>query len=169
MKIADFCSQLSDQLVALPSAEKRMEAAVPFICRAFRVKTDEVAIFSLDPERELLCFLWPEKLQHSGLIPLSSSSSLAARTVRENKAYLDNHFATAHHTFIFEAVPLRPDSKKSSPIQKILSAPLPGNGYVKGVIQISRKGEDPNSAGEDFTKNDLQILIEISRTIASHL
>jgi len=168
MKIAEFCRQISDQLAALPTAEKRLAAAVPLVCRAFRVKAEEVAIFSLDPERELLCFLWPEKLQQSGLIPLSSSTSLAARTVRENKAYLDNHFAASHHTFIFEKVPLGQDSK-GAPIQKILSAPLPGNGHIKGVIQVSRKGEDPNSAGDDFTKNDLQILVEISRTISTHL
>lgn len=168
MKIADFCSQISRELAALPTAEKRLEAAVPFICRAFRVQAEEVAIFSLDPERELLCFLWPEKLQKSGLIPLSSSTSLAARTVRENKAFLDNHFAAAHHTFIFEAVPLGRDSK-GTPIQKIISSPLPGNGYTKGVIQVSRKGDDPTSAGDDFSKNDLKILVEIAQVIASHL
>jgi GAF domain-containing protein len=170
VKVRDFCIQLETRLAAIPSPEKRMEAAMSFVAQAFRVKPDEVAVLSLDPERELLCFLWPVKLQNSGVLPLSSNNSLAARTIRENKPYLDNRFASAHHAFIFEKVRLDVTDKKSPlPIQKIISVPIPGNGYTKGVIQVSRKGEDPVRAGEDFTKNDVAILVEISRVIAGQL
>jgi GAF domain-containing protein len=170
VKVSDFCNQLETRLAAIPTPENRMEAAMTFVAQAFRVNPDEVAVLSLDPERELLGFLWPVKLQHSGVLPLSSANALAARTVRENKAFLDNRFASAHHAFIFEKVRL--DTANTTgplPIQKIISAPLPGNGYIKGVIQVSRKGEDPVRAGEDFTKNDIAILVEISRVIARQL
>lgn len=169
MKIADFCRQLDTHLADLP-ADQRMAAADAAIRKAFRLEAGEVAILSLDPEKEILAFLWPEKLQRSGLVPLSSSTSLAARTARENKAFLNNRFATAPHTSIFEQVSLdKAARERTSPIQKIISAPLPGKGFIKGVIQVSRKGHDPAGAGADFGKTELAALVEIAKVLARHL
>ena len=40
-------------------------------------------------------------------------------------------------------------------IQKIISAPILAGDRVVGVIQISRKGANPQLAGPDFTSDDL--------------
>jgi hypothetical protein len=170
MKIEEFCTHLESRLAAVAVAEERLALAAEAVRQAFRVRADEVAIFSLDPQLEVLAFLWPPKLQSSGVIPLSARDSLAARTVRENKAFLDNRFASARHAFIFEHVRLDAGADgKPSPIQKIISAPLPGSGWVKGALQVSRKGADPAAAGDDFGRADLSALAEIARVIARHL
>lgn len=170
MSIDEVCARLEARLSALATVQERLQLAVEALRQGFRVKPDEVAIFSLDPQLELLSFLWPEKLQNSGLIPLSSRDSLAARTVRENRAFVDNRFASTHHTSFFELFRQSPEAaEKPLPIQKILSAPLPGNGWVKGAVQVSRKGLDPEAAGADFSKGDLQALVAMGRVIARHL
>jgi len=170
MNIDQFCAHLETRLAPLPPGRERLLLAAEALRQAFRVKDDEVAVFSLDPQMELICFLWPEKLQASGLIPLSTRDSLAARTIRENRAFVDNRFATTHHTSFFELFRQGPGGEgKPQPIQKILSAPLPGNGWVKGAIQISRKGPGPEEAGADFSKAELQALVEIARVVARHI
>jgi len=170
MNVEQFCAHLETRLAPLPPGRERLDLVAEALRQAFRVRADEVAIFSLDPQLELLCFLWPEKLQASGLIPLATRDSLAARTVRENRAFVDNRFATTHHTSFFELFRQGPGSAgKPQPIQKILSAPLPGNGWVKGAIQISRKGPDPEAAGADFSKSELQALVEIATVVARNI
>lgn len=170
MKLDDFCQKLSAQLAARSDRDERLRLAVQALHQAFRVKPDEVAIFSLDSQAEVLAFLWPARLQKTGFIPLTSHDSLAARSARENKAFLNNRFASVHHTSIFEHVRL--DEEKQStplPIQKILSAPLHKDGQVLGVLQISRKGRSPSLAGEDFSKTDLSALTDIAEVLAQHL
>jgi len=170
MNIDQFCAHLETRLAPLSSGRERLQLAAEALRQAFRVKGDEVAIFSLDPQEEMICFLWPEKLRSSGLIPLATRDSLAARTIRENRAFVDNRFATTHHTSFFELFRLGPGSDaKPQPIQKILSAPLPGNGWIKGAVQISRKGTDPEAAGADFSRSELQALVEIARVVARHI
>jgi len=170
MNIDQFCAHLETRLAPLPAGDERLQLAAEALRQAFRVKRDEVALFSLDPQKELICFLWPEKLRTSGLIPLSTRDSLAARTIRENRAFVDNRFAATHHASFFERFRLGPGSDgEPQPIQKIISAPLPGSGWVKGALQISRKGPDPEAAGADFSKAELQALIEIARVISRHI
>lgn len=169
MKISEFCRHLDARLAALPS-EERLAAVDAALRKAFRLREGEVAILSLDPEREVLAFLWPKKLQRSGLVPLSSPTSLAARTARENQTFVHNRFASAPHASIFERVDLdKAASGASAPIQKILSAPLPGEGYVKGVVQLSRKGTDAAAAGADFSQVERAALVEIAQVLARHL
>ncbi len=170
MSIDEFCASLETRLRSLSAGRERLHLAAEALRQAFHVKADEVALFSLDPQLELLCFIWPEKLQTSGLIPLASRNSLAARTIRENKAFADNRFATTHHTSFFELFRQGAEpGAKPQPIQKIISAPLPGNGWVKGAVQISRKGPDPESAGTDFTRTEVKALVEAAKVIARHI
>lgn len=133
-------------------------------------KHDEVAIFQLDPDTEQLSFLWPLRLRKSGHIPLCSNESLAARSSRERRAFLNNHFATVTHSSIFENFKLSQDApSRPHPIQKIISAPLEINGQVKGVIQVSRKGVDSNQAGHDFCSNELEALVAAAGVLARQL
>lgn len=171
MKISEFCGKLDALLAARPPGAERYEVAIQALRQVFNLLPDEVAILSVDRENEVLRFVWPAKLQKSGTIPISSRDSLAARTFRENKAVANNRFAAVFHASIFEQVKLAPEDKdRPQPIQKILSAPLPGADAAPiGVIQLSRKGLDSNAVGPDFTREDLASLIEISKVLGKYL
>lgn len=162
MNIADFCSELDLQL-GLSSPEERLALTSKMLSKAFKVTDDCIAVFNYNPEREELKFSWPKKLQSSGSIPLNAKSSLVARTLREKKGYLDNHFARSAHSVIFEAF------SGDQPIQKIISVPLLSEGAEKGVVQVSRKGGEVKSAGADFSQGELSALVKMAEVIARHL
>jgi hypothetical protein len=171
MNISEFCDKLDSHLAARPPGAERYEVAIKALRQAFSLQPDEIAVLSADLENAVLRFQWPLKLQKSGTIPISSRDSLAARTFREKKAVVNNRFADIYHASIFEQIKLTPQAtERPRPIQKILSAPLPGSdGTLTGVIQLSRKGPDSNAAGPDFTREDLAALIEISKVLGKHL
>lgn len=171
MNISEFCGKLEVHLAARTSGAERYEIAVEALRQAFNLQADEIAILSADFEENILRFNWPLKLQKSGTIPITSRESLAARTLRENKAAANNRFADIHHASIFEQIKLSPETTdRPKTIQKILSTPLhDSDGLPKGVIQLSRKGEESDSAGPDFSREDLAALIEISKTLSKYL
>jgi len=123
------------------------------IAKSLGVKTDEVAILGVSRRWRHLHFLVPEALKKVGFIPLSSNSALAARTARDNRTDIENNFTVARHATVFESVKIVGDTSEA--IQKIISAPICADGKVVGVIQISRKGPDPASAGPDFLSDDI--------------
>jgi hypothetical protein len=88
-----------------------------------------------------------------------------ASTVRDNRPTLDNSFSTTPHASIFERFRLAPDSPPM-PIHKIMSVPLACNGEIRGVIQVSRKGETGNSAGDDFSPGQLAALSSMAEVVA---
>jgi len=137
--------------------------AVELISRNFAVQPHEVAIFTLAPDERFLQFVVPEALKVVGMIPLTSTNSLAARTAREKRAEIVNHFAFVPHASVFEAVPIA--EERGDPIQKIMSAPILMNQKLVGVIQVSRKGKTAADAGPDFTHPQLREL----KTIADAL
>ncbi|BCR03042.1 hypothetical protein DESUT3_01110 [Desulfuromonas versatilis] len=170
MNIDEFCQKLETQLAAKPAGEERLKAVAQALSQAFRVTVDEVAVFVLDAETQVLRFRWPLKLKTSGLVPLSSAESLVARTARENKAFLNNRFASAAHTSIFEHFRLgSEEGGRPLPIQKIISAPLAADGGIRGVVQVCRKGADAAAAGGDFGKPELSALVKIARVVARHI
>jgi hypothetical protein len=168
MEIAEYCKKIDEHLSGITDTDQRLEVTAKILSQAFRVGSDEVAIFVLDPEKDLLHFMWPHKLKTIGFLPLSSLDSLAARTVRENKPFINNRFASVHHASIFERVRLGDKVEKPQPIQKIISVPIPGKERPQGVIQISRKGESADET-VDFTKFDLNNMNQIAITLAKRL
>ena len=92
-----------------------------------------------------------------GQIPTTSTHSLAARTVREKRAEVINHFSVIPHSSVFEAVPIS-EGQPGEAIQKIMSAPIIVERKVVGVIQISRKANATSDAGPDFTHQQLREL-----------
>lgn len=138
--------------------------AVELISRNFAVQPHEVAIFTLAPDERFLQFVVPEALKVVGMIPLSSTNSLAARTAREKRAEIINHFAFVPHASVFEAVPIA--EERGEPIQKIMSAPIVLDRKMVGVIQVSRKGKTAADAGPDFTHPQLRELKAIADTLA---
>src|SRR6266436_2728384 len=54
-------------------------------------------------------------------------------------------------------------------IQKMISAPILMDGKVIGVIQVSRKGANPHSAGPDFTAADLGKILALCKPLGKLL
>ncbi len=134
--------------------------------RMFSLKNDEVAILQLAANGAALSFLFPFKLKTMGNIPMSTTSSLAVRTVRDKRPEMINNFSAQKHPTIFEAVKLDKTQQDRHPIQKIMSVPLLVNGKAEGAIQVSRKGKSATTAGNDFTIRDLTALVSIASTLA---
>lgn len=135
----------------------RWNHAAELIGKHFSVKPHEVAVLGLTPDERFLRFLTPDTLRPVGRIPLSSTSSLAARTARDQRGEVINHFSIVPHASVFEGVPIG-ESQKSEAIQKIMSVPVLLGKKVIGVAQISRKGTTSAEAGPDFTAAQLRDL-----------
>ena len=145
-----------NQQLSIPALAER-------IAKTLKVKTDEVAILAISERQRSLRFLVPQALCNVGSIPLSSTSALAARTVRESRPDIVNNFAAMRHASVFEGV--KGESLNPIAIQKIVSAPILREGKVIGVIQISRKGPSAAEAGPDFSSDDLGNLLAICKPL----
>jgi hypothetical protein len=143
----------------------RLNRAVELIARTFEVQLHEVAILGLTPDGRSLRFLAPDSLRAVGQIPLSSGSALAARTMRDLRPEIVNHFHVVPHASVFEGVPVAED-QRADPIQKIMSSPIMLGSKALGVLQVSRKGKSPVEAGPDFTHLQLRSLKTISDALA---
>ncbi len=135
-----------------------LNRAVDLVSKQFSVQPHEVAIFVLTPDERFLRFIVPEKLQLVGQIPMTSTNALSARTARERRGEVINHFSVVPHSSVFEAVPIFDDEQRGDPIQKIMSVPMMMDKKVIGVVQVSRKGKTAAEAGPDFTHPQLREL-----------
>ena len=145
------------------------ELACAALSDLFNVGRAEVAL--LRAENDILNFLFPVELKAAGFIPLSSSSAVAARTANSGKVELFNNFVIVQHANVFETIKLstlgQSDRPGANTIQKLMTTPVvDAQQQVLGVIQICRKGLNPDEAGPDFTLNDLQNLEAAARTLA---
>jgi hypothetical protein len=134
--------------------------------KLFRVAPDEVALLELIPSTQTLRFALPEKFRALGSIPLTSATSLAARTARLCRSEILNAFSATRHPTVFEGVPL---GRRQGQIHKIMSVPIMHGDTVIGVAQISRKGATLADSGPDFTARDLAELQEINDLLARAL
>jgi len=135
---------------------------------AFKARKDEVAMLRVAPDGKMLCFLFPAKLAKIGMIPLSTTHSLAAKTIRDKRGEIVNNFSVYKHPTVFEAVDLS-EQEKAVPIQKIVSAPMVTEGKVVGVIQVSRKARPGDPVGPDFTPQDLAELTNVGSIVGKFL
>jgi GAF domain-containing protein len=143
----------------------RLNRAVELIAKNFGVRAHEVAILGLTTDARSLRFLAPDNLRAIGEVPLSSSTSLAARTVRERRPELINRFTSVPHASVFEAVPIAED-QPGQPIQKIMSSPIMSDNRVVGAVQVSRRADEIADAGPDFTYPQLRELGVICDALA---
>ena len=137
------------------------------IARNLGVKNEEVAILAVSTRWRHLHFLVPQALKNVGFIPLSSNSALAARTARDSRPEIENNFAAAKHATVFEGVKIAGETAEA--IQKMISAPILLDGKVIGVIQVSRKGANPHSAGPDFIAGDLGKILALCKPLGKLL
>jgi hypothetical protein len=147
---------------APPAAESLVEV-IRQIAKLFGVREDEVAIMEVVPSGKTLRFIVPEKLRAVGSIPLSSTTALAARTVRDRRSDVLNNFPITRHATVFEGVPLGRNAGES--IQKIMSSPILRGKTVVGVAQICRKGASLTDAGPDFMQRDLTELQSLNESL----
>ena len=133
----------------------------------FAVRTHEVGIFRVTPQKHEIVFIWPQGMTGYGHIPLNAINSLVAKTANDRAAALDNSFAGSRHLFIFEH--MLAEKSERIPLQKIMSAPIINGDEVLGVLQISRKAPSLTEAGADFTTRDLVSLNAISTMIANYI
>ena len=150
-----------------PSDQEWSRLAIK-ISNGFNARKEEVAILRLSPDAKMLAFVFPIKLALVGAIPLTTTHSLAAKTIREKRGEFVNNFASYKHATVFEAVDLS-DDEKAVPIQKIMSSPMMVDGKVVGVIQISRKARQGDPAGPDFTHADLTQLSSIGSVLGKYI
>lgn len=173
MKVPEFCQTLEKTLAEQADSDGRLLVVSKALQQAFKVREDEVAVFRVDRDSQDLCFLWPKKLAKSGQVPLNARDSLLARTAREGKPLLDNRFTNTRHASIFEKVnladPKDKEPKPLVPIQKIMSVPMLQDAQVAGVVQLCRKGLDPDAAGADFSAAELEAFAYIANAVARHI
>lgn len=140
------------------------------LARLFNVHDDEVALLKVQNAAQLV-FVYPPKLANVGIIPLTNSSAVAARTANSKKAEILNNFPQAKHASIFEAIKIGSKTRQQAPdgpltIQKLMSVPVVAPEGALGVIQVSRKGSSAQSAGADFMPADLQKLVACANALA---
>jgi hypothetical protein len=143
----------------------RLNRAIELISKNFGVQSHEVAILGLTNDERSLRFLAPASLRTVGQIPLSSTNSLAARSVRDKRPEIINHFSVVPHASVFEAVPIA-EERRGDPIQKIMSSPVMSGREAIGVVQVSRKAKAMAEAGPDFTHSQLRELKTIADALA---
>lgn len=165
-KVAAELEEMLDKIEkeSLPLDSNSLSQVGQQMAKRFGVKEDEVAIMEVAPSGRFLRFVIPAKLQAVGTIPLSSTTALAARTVRERRADVLNNFPIAKHATVFEGVPLGRGAGES--IQKIMSAVILRANVVVGVVQICRKGASLTDAGPDFTSRDLSELQSLNQALS---
>ncbi len=170
MDLVLVIAKLVDELrkAGAPPTEQDLNRLAAQVSNGFKAKKEEVAILRLSADARVLSFLFPIKLSMVGAIPLTTTHSLAAKTIRDRRGEIVNNFPTYKHPTVFEAVDLS-DQEKAVPIQKIMSAPMIVEGKVVGVIQISRKARPGEPVGPDFAPADLAQLATMGSILGRYL
>ena len=164
---ADFARTVDEVLKSGKGLnEENLQKIAQEFSRLFSVKLDEVALLELSHDSAVLHFLYPLKLRKVGSIPMSTTNSLAVRTARDKRPEMINNFSSQKHPTIFESVDLQGGNQERHPIQKIMSVPLLLDSKSIGVVQISRKGKSPLTAGADFSIRDLTALMSTAGVLA---
>lgn len=157
-------AELSDKFKRIVEQNPSPERLCGELARLLHVQADGVALLRL--QKNTLVFLVPARLRTAGTIPLSSPA-VAARTAMTKTTMLSNSFVRVRHASVFEGIKLEDEAVTPTPIQKLMSVPIFGEGKaVLGVVQVSRKGKDTAAAGPDFTHEDLHQLEDAADLIA---
>jgi len=170
MDLVLIVAKLVDEMrkAGTPPTEQDLNRLTAQISNGFKAKKEEVAILRLSSDAKMLSFLFPIKLSVVGAIPLTTTHSLAAKTIRDKRGEIVNNFPTYKHPTVFEAIDLS-EQEKAAPIQKIMSSPMIVDGKVVGVIQISRKARPGEPVGPDFTQADMAKLSTVGAILGKFL
>ena len=127
-----------------------------FYCDNFDLESDEVAILLTDKDNMVMSFAYPEHLVNAGMIPVSSPDAFAAKVFKMNKGMIENNFNQMKHLHLFEYI--KGPGERVRKIWKMMSTILRCGDLKLGIIELSRKGDNMDEAGEDFTPENLEFL-----------
>jgi len=138
-----------------------------FYCDNFDLETDEVAILLSDKDNMVMSFAYPEHLVNAGMIPVSSPDAFAARVFKMNRGMIENNFNQMKHLHLFEYI--KGPGEKVRRIWKMMSTVIRAGEQKLGIIELSRKGDSADDAGEDFSQENLEFLEASMTEIAPYL
>ncbi len=169
-KIENLIRKLEDLKNSDEEKEKKflkfLDEVSLFYQELFNIDEDEVTILLTNKKRTLLSFAKPDYLRDAGFIPMTSPDSMAVKSIQSRKAKLLNSISSVRHTNIFESV--KHPKKYSRPIQMMMIVPIFAENIPLGVIEIVRKGMSKTEAGEDFTQEDLKVLIDSVKKLSPY-
>lgn len=163
-KLRTEIANAKDRLEVFKTVIREIEA---FYTENFFLNQYEVAIFLVNDERTVLSFACPEYLLDSGMIPISSTEAFTASIYRTGRPIIENSLHQAKHLSIFEVI--RTPEGKILPIYKMMGAVIQVEEERIGVVEISRRSEDPSDQGEDFDEKDLQFLEKTIKILGPYL
>lgn len=144
------------------------EVIAEHIAENLNVKKDEVAILLLTSTGTVLKFIHPVPLfEGNAAFPADYKSSFASSVLKSMKGKVDNRISESKHLKFYENV--KGLDTSGLPIQKMIAVPITYEGKAIGVIEVSRKGNSLDSAGPNFTAEDGQKLVIISKEIAPYI
>jgi len=138
-----------------------------FYCDNFELDSDEVAILLTDKDNMVMSFAYPEHLVNAGMIPVSSPDAFAARVFKMNRGMIENNFNQMKHLHLFEYI--KGPNEKVRRIWKMMSAIIHAGELKFGIIELSRKGDSADDAGEDFLPENMEFLEASIKEIAPYL
>ncbi len=144
--------------------KKTINEIAKFFAENLNLNNDEVAILLTDKDKEVLSFAAPEYLVNSGLIPTNSSDAFASIVFTLDKKAIDNNFNQQKHLNLFEFI--KTPENKIKQIWKMLATTIKVDGEKLGVLELSKKGETILEAGDDFTNEDLDFVVNAMEKLA---
>jgi len=164
---------ISEKIQALlrtkgPSKEALRDGAGAFaeaIAGTLEVKKEEVAVLILNSTGQTLRFVWPPQLFESqAAFPANHKNAIASQVLATMKGRVDNKLAESKHLRFYENVKGMETTK--IPIQKMVALPLVAGAQTLGVVEVSRKGRTPEEAGPNFSPEDAQKLVALTKEAA---
>ena len=138
-----------------------------FYCDNFELENDEVAVLLSDKDNMVMSFAYPEHLVNAGMIPVSSPDAFAARVFKMNRGMIENNFNQMKHLHLFEYI--KGPGEKVRRIWKMMSTIIRAGDQKFGIIELSRKGDSADDAGEDFSPENLEFLEASMAEISPYL
>lgn len=166
MAVADKLQQIAKSGGASKeSLQQGARVLAETIAEALNVKIDEVAILLLTSSGQTLKFVWPPHLSTSqAAFPAGHKNAIASTVLATLKGKVDNKIAESKHLRFYENVKGIETGKL--PIQKMVALPLFVGTTRLGVVEVSRKGRNPEDAGPNFSPEDAQKLVGICKESA---
>lgn len=141
-----------------------LENIARFYIENLELHGNEVAILLTNKDKSVLSFAFPDYLINAGIIPVSSPDAFASQIYKLGRGFIENNFNQVKHLHLFEFI--RHSEHKPLPIWKMMGAVIRVGDDKIGVIEISRKGASLQESGDDFTQENLEMLIHTMEMLA---